>query len=214
MMKWERMPLGPLQTNCYIVWNEEKENEALIIDPGGDAKRLQQWVTEKGLKPLAIILTHTHFDHIGAVEEIRTTYSIPVYVHKEEQHWLNNPEMNGSGKYPMIPDIYVNKADKVIQGEKKMKIGTFAFQVYETPGHSPGSISLYFEEEAVVFSGDALFLGSIGRTDLFGGNHQQLLHSIHTKLLTLPEETEVASGHGDITTISREMDSNPFLNGF
>ncbi|OZM57998.1 hypothetical protein CIB95_04665 [Lottiidibacillus patelloidae] len=213
-MKWERMPLGPIETNCYIVWNEGNKNEALIIDPGGDANKLSQWIESNTIQPIAILLTHTHFDHIGAVDDIRKKYSIPVYVHKEEEHWLNNPEMNGSAKYPMIPDLFVNKADKIIAGEKKMTIGSFTFEVLETPGHSPGSISFYFEEASIVFSGDALFLGSIGRTDLFGGNHQQLLHSIHNKLLPLPEETKVASGHGNLTTIAREMDSNPFLNGF
>jgi hydroxyacylglutathione hydrolase len=212
MINWEVMPLGPIQTNCYIVHNQDKQ--ALIIDPGGDANRLQQLINNKSLKPIAILLTHTHFDHIGAVEEIRNEYNVPVYVHKEEQYWLNDPESNGSAKYPMIPDIFVNKAEHIISGEKKMRVGPFSFEVFETPGHSPGSISFYFEEASIVFSGDALFLGSIGRTDLVGGNHQQLISSIHNKLLTLPEETTVASGHGDITTIGVEMDSNPFLNGF
>jgi hydroxyacylglutathione hydrolase len=211
-MNWKTIPLGPLQTNCYVIWNQK--NEALVIDPGGDGDRLKQWLNSEKLTPSAILLTHAHFDHIGAVDEIRNAYSIPVYIHKKENDWLSNPQKNGSAKYPIVPDMYLKPADHTFSEEGKVNIGSFSFELYKTPGHSPGSVSFYFKNEAVVFSGDALFSGSIGRTDLFGGNHDTLLQSIHDKLLQLPEETTVASGHGPLTTIGIEMDSNPFLNGF
>ncbi|MED4400923.1 MBL fold metallo-hydrolase [Metabacillus fastidiosus] len=210
-MKWERLPLGPLQTNCYVLSNSEKE--ALIFDPGGEAPKLNNLLKARKLKPLAIFLTHAHFDHIGAVEDVRKEWGIPVYIHKNEQHWLQDPSSNGSQLF-LAHIIQSSEADEIIRGEGKLEIGSFHFEIFETPGHSPGSVSYYFEEAGVVFSGDALFEGSIGRTDLPGGDHAQLIKSIHEKLLNLPEETIVLSGHGLETTIGQEMDSNPFLNGF
>ncbi|WP_042458372.1 MBL fold metallo-hydrolase [Neobacillus dielmonensis] len=211
-MKWQQIPLGSIQTNCYIVENTERA--CLIFDPGGEAKKLINHINSRGLKPLAILLTHAHFDHIGAVDDVRKKYNIPVYVHKQEEKWLGDPKMNGSQFFSLIEPVRANPADEIIKQEGTMKIHDFVFQVYHTPGHSPGSISYYFEEEGFVISGDALFQGSIGRTDLPGGNQTQLIKSIHDKLLTLPEDTYVLSGHGPVTTIVDEMDSNPFLNGF
>lgn len=212
MMKWQQLPLGSIQTNCYIVENPDRS--CLVFDPGGDAKKLINLLNTRGLKPAAILLTHAHFDHIGAVDVVRETYKIPVYVHKQEEKWLGDPALNGSQFFPIIEPIKVNPADHIINDEGTLKIADFIMSVYHTPGHSPGSVSYYFEKEGVVISGDALFQGSIGRTDLAGGNHSQLLKSIHDKLLTLPEDTYVLSGHGPVTTITNEMDSNPFLNGF
>ncbi len=211
-MKWQQLPLGSIQTNCYIVENPDKS--CLIFDPGGEAKKLTHLLHSRGLKPLVILLTHAHFDHIGAVDEIRETFKIPVYVHKLEEKWLEDPSLNGSQFFSLIEPIKVLPADHFIQNEGPLKIADFEMNVYHTPGHSPGSVSYYFEKEGFVISGDALFQGSIGRTDLPGGNQTQLLKSIHDKLLTLPDDTYVLSGHGAVTTIANEMDSNPFLNGF
>lgn len=211
-MKWQKFPLGSIQTNCYIVENPDRT--CLLFDPGSEAKKLIHLINSRGLKPLAILLTHAHFDHIGAVDEVRETYKIPVYVHKLEESWLGDPSLNGSQFFPLIEAIRVNKPDHIIKDEGLLKIADFTMKVFHTPGHSPGSVSYFFEQEGVVISGDALFQGSIGRTDLPGGNQAQLLKSIHDKLLTLPEETYVLSGHGEVTTIADEMDSNPFLNGF
>ncbi|MGG3469990.1 MBL fold metallo-hydrolase [Neobacillus pocheonensis] len=211
-MKWQQIPLGSIQTNCYIVENPDKS--CLIFDPGGEAKKLINLLTRRALKPVAILLTHAHFDHIGAVNEVRDSYEIPVYVHKQEEKWLGDPALNGSQFFRLMEEIRVRPADHLLKTEGVMKIGEFEFTVFHTPGHSPGSVSFYFEQEGFVISGDALFQGSIGRTDLAGGNHNLLLKSIHDKLLTLPEETYVLSGHGPVTTIVDEMDSNPFLNGF
>jgi hydroxyacylglutathione hydrolase len=211
-MKWFRLPLGPLQTNCYIL--SEQDGTCLIIDPGEEGSKLHNWLREKKLSPIAILLTHAHFDHIGAVDYIRDSYEIPVYIHMREAKWLNDPSLNGSQNFMMVQPMRVKEADILIQKEEMLEIGAFKFQILETPGHSPGSISLYFKEGRLVVSGDALFQGSIGRTDLAGGNHNQLIKSIHDKLLTLPEDTLVLSGHGPETIIEDEMDSNPFLNGF
>jgi hydroxyacylglutathione hydrolase len=211
-MKWFRLPLGPLQTNCYVL--TEKDGSCLIIDPGEEGNKLHSWLKEKKLKPSAILLTHAHFDHIGAVDFIRDLYSIPVYLHTKEAKWLSDPSLNGSGKFMMIEPIKIKDADVYFQKEEECQIGSFQFQVLETPGHSPGSVSFYFKDEALVVSGDALFQGSIGRTDLIGGSHDQLMKSIHDKLLTLPEDTLVLSGHGPETIMVDEMNSNPFLHGF
>lgn len=211
-MEWIQIPLGPLQTNCYVLSKDDRT--CLIIDPGEEGEKLSSFIREKKWQPLAIILTHAHFDHIGAVDEIRDEFSIPVYIHEKEADWLLDPALNGSSRYEMIKTIKGKPADHLIAAEQIINIGNFAFQVYETPGHSPGSISFYFEDADLVIAGDALFNGSIGRTDLPGGNHDQLLKSIHDKLLVLPEETIVLPGHGPATTIGQEMDSNPFLNGF
>ncbi|HEX7063467.1 MAG TPA: MBL fold metallo-hydrolase [Bacillales bacterium] len=211
-MKWTQLPLGPVQANAYIL---EKENgEALIIDPGGEGDRLVSFVKSRNLNPLAILLTHAHFDHIGAVEEVRDYWKIPVYLHDEEQDWLNDPQKNGSAFFPAANGgMTVKPADQIINGEECLHIGSFSFEIFETPGHSPGSVLFFHKASQVVFSGDALFAGSIGRTDLYRGDHNELLESIQDKLLVLPGNTIVAPGHGPETTIETEKQTNPFLTG-
>lgn len=210
-MEWKQIPLGPLQTNAYVLYNENKE--AVIFDPGGEGEKLNQWLKSEHLIPKAILLTHAHFDHIGAVDEVRDRWEIPVYVHSKEKDWLMDPKKNGSAKYMGINAVKVKKADILIKEAGNLKIGPFSFEVFETPGHSPGSVSFYFSKLNIVFSGDALFAGGIGRTDLPGGSYEVLIESINTKLMELPEKTVVAPGHGTLTTIRIEMDSNPFLTG-
>lgn len=205
---WKRIPLGPLQTNCYLY--AQPNGECLIIDPGEEAEKLIQIIREKKWKPIAVLLTHAHFDHIGAIDRIREVFDIPAYVHKKEAEWLTNPALNGSQFFQM-GEIKAAPAEELISEEGILKIGDFILNVLFTPGHSPGSISYYDEDEALVFSGDALFQMSIGRTDLPGGNHQQLMDSIRTRLCTLPKETLCLSGHGPETIIEDEMNHNPFL---
>lgn len=211
-MKWQRIPLGPLQTNAYILTNSNKE--CVIFDPGGDGQRLNAILRQQGLKPVAVLLTHAHFDHIGAIDDVIANWDVPVYIHEKEKNWLKDPALNGSAYFIPGQEILSKAEPTILPKEGSLVVNDFHLDLYYTPGHSPGSVSYYCKELGVVFSGDALFQGSIGRTDLPGGSHEQLLSSIHKKLLTLPEETIVLSGHGPETTIEAEMDSNPFLNGF
>ncbi|KYD25746.1 hypothetical protein B4110_2567 [Parageobacillus toebii] len=211
MMEWKCIPVGPIQANAYILSHDD--GTCVIFDPGGEGDKIVRHIEEQGLTPLAILLTHAHFDHIGGINEVRKKWELPIYIHENEKEWLTDPALNGSA-YFGIGQVVVHHEPTCLRGEQTLQIGDFAFELLETPGHSPGSISYYCKEIEAVFSGDVLFLGSIGRTDLPGGNHEQLLRSIHDKLLTLPEETVVLSGHGRETTIGAEMDTNPFLHGF
>ena len=211
-MHWRQLPLGILQTNCYILYNEKKD--CVIFDPGAEGKKFLAFLKKEKFNPLAILLTHAHFDHIGAVDAVRDEYHIPVYVHKKEADWLENPRVNGSAHFVPNHPVQAKAADHFIREEGPLEIGPFLLEVLETPGHSPGSVSYYSKELEVVFAGDTLFKDSIGRTDLVDGNSSQLLKSIHDKLLSLPEETFVLPGHGPVTTVQDEMDRNPFLNGY
>jgi glyoxylase-like metal-dependent hydrolase (beta-lactamase superfamily II) len=210
-MKWTRIPLGPIQTNAYLL--EDEEGAVLIVDPGAEAEKLISLIKQKKVKPQAILLTHAHFDHIGAVDEVRKEWDIPVYLHEDEKDWLQNPSLNGSARL-LSQSITAKPADVLIEKEQSITIGSFQFDIFHTPGHSPGSVSYYFQEEGIVLSGDALFKQGVGRTDLTGGSYDTLMKSIHDRLLTLPESTIVLSGHGPETDIQSEMDENPFLNGF
>ncbi|WP_242145298.1 MULTISPECIES: MBL fold metallo-hydrolase [unclassified Bacillus cereus group] len=208
-MKWIQMPLGPLQTNAYILSNDQKE--CVIFDPGSEGEKLVTYLQQEGLKPLAILLTHAHFDHIGAVDAVREAFHIPVYVHKEEADWLGDPAVNGSQIFMMNRSIIAKPADHMIDGEGTLTIGSFTFEMFETPGHSPGSISYYCKEVNAVFSGDVLFQMSIGRTDLPGGSLTELMGSIEEKLFMLSDDTTVLCGHGPETNIGFEKENNPFL---
>ena len=214
MLNIRTYSLGPVQTNCYIVSNKKKE--CLIFDPGEEGERLVKEIRSLGLKPLAVFLTHAHFDHIGAVDAVRGTFNVPLYIHAKEVDWLSDPLKNGSGKYFELPNYVVEAPleEHIIRQEQTFEVGDFVFRAVFTPGHSPGSISYIFEQDGFAVVGDTLFERSIGRTDLFGGNMKELLQSIHDKLLVLPEDTIIYPGHGDYTTPAAEMENNPFLNGF
>ena len=214
MLNIRTYSLGPVQTNCYIVSNKEKE--CIIFDPGEEGDKLVKEIRANGLKPLAIFLTHAHFDHIGAVDRLRNEFTIPLYIHEAEVSWLSDPMKNGSGKYAELPNYVVARPaeEHVIRKEQKFTIGTFDFDAVFTPGHSPGSISYIFREEGFAIVGDTLFERSVGRTDLIGGSTKVLLQSINDKLLTLEDETYIYPGHGRYTTPKAEREHNPFLNGF
>lgn len=209
-MKWNQIPVGPLGTNCYVV---SEEQNCIIFDPGEEPQKIIQYIQTQKLKPLAVLLTHAHFDHIGAVDAIREQYQIPAYVHEKEAKWLMDPELNGSKKWFPDHPLRQKNAENLLSGEQEIKIGPFHFQLFETPGHSPGSISYYLKEYGMVFSGDVLFQNSVGRTDLPGGNQIVLFQSIIDKLLTLPNDTIVFPGHGPVTVIGDEKEGNPFLRG-
>ncbi len=213
MLNIRTYSLGPVQTNCYIVSNKEKE--CIIFDPGEEGDKLVKEIRANGLKPLAIFLTHAHFDHIGAVDRLRNEFTIPLYIHEAEVSWLSDPMKNGSGKYAELPNYIVAlpAEDHIIRTEQKFTLGTFEFDAVFTPGHSPGSISYIFKEEGFAIVGDTLFERSVGRTDLIGGSTKVLLRSINEKLLTLDDEMYIYPGHGRYTTPKAEREHNPFLNG-
>ncbi|MCC9023137.1 MBL fold metallo-hydrolase [Bacillus nakamurai] len=210
-MKWRRMPAGPIQANAYFLISEDQS--CLIFDPGGEPDKINNYIKEKNLKPLAILLTHAHFDHIGALDEVRDKWNVPVYLHKNEEKWLEDPSLNGSGILRGIA-VTARPAERLIEGDGTLDIGPFHLETLFTPGHSPGSVSYYVKDADLVISGDVLFQGGIGRTDLHGGSQEVLLESIHQKLLTLPEHTLVLSGHGPETDVQTEQEQNPFINGF
>ncbi|MEJ9280949.1 MBL fold metallo-hydrolase [Ureibacillus thermosphaericus] len=212
MLDVKTLSVGPVQANCYIVSNQSKE--CIIFDPGEEGNRIISTIQSQQLKPLAIFLTHAHFDHIGAVDELRQAFHIPVYIHKEEEDWLMDPNKNGSGKYADLPTYRLQSADYIIEKEQTFEVGCMKFHAVFTPGHSPGSISYIFEDDGFAIVGDTLFQGSIGRTDLIGGSLEVLLKSIHEKLLVLPDDFIIYPGHGGYTTPAHEMDTNPFLHGF
>lgn len=207
-MHIEQIKTGMIEENCYLVYNDEA---LLIIDPGEDAAKIKTQIEKAQQQPVAILLTHTHYDHIGAVEELRQFYQIPVYVSPLEQSWLGDPILNlsGLGRHDDIANIIVSPAEYEFE-MKTYRLGNMTFRVVPTPGHSIGSVSFIFDD--FVVSGDALFKGSIGRTDLYTGNLEQLLHSIQTQLFVLPDEFAVYPGHGDATTIEHEKKTNPFFN--
>ena len=207
-MHIEQIKTGMIEENCYLVYNDEA---LLIIDPGEDAAKIKTQIEKTQQQPVAILLTHTHYDHIGAVEELRQFYQIPVYVSPLEQSWLGDPILNlsGLGRHDDIANIIVSPAEYEFE-MKPYRLGNMTFRVVPTPGHSIGSVIFIFDD--FVVSGDALFKGSIGRTDLYTGNLEQLLHSIQTQLFVLPDEFAVYPGHGDATTIEHEKRTNPFFN--
>lgn len=206
MLKIETMTVGMAQSNCYIVYNE---TEAIIVDPGGEQARIEQTVERLDIKPIAILLTHTHYDHIGALEGIRDTYNVPVYVAAEEKNWLMDPMKNLSGY--VGESITTRPAEEELLIGDEMTIGDFTFKVLPTPGHSPGGVSFVFMDGDFVITGDALFGGSIGRTDFPGSNHEQLLTSIREQLFTLPEHYTIYPGHMGRSTIGHEKNYNPFF---
>ncbi|MBC2330189.1 MBL fold metallo-hydrolase [Listeria swaminathanii] len=205
MTKIKRIMTGIIQENCYIIY---QDNLALIVDPGAEANKIEAELTKLAVKPVAVLLTHCHYDHIGALEEIRAIYDIPVYVSPLEQEWLSNPELNLSAHITGQAIVAQPAEHEFTLGDHNIE--GFQFKVVPTPGHSIGSVSFIFDEFVVV--GDALFKGSIGRTDLFTGDFDTLINSIKTQLFVLPDELPAYSGHGDATTIGHEKKTNPYFN--
>ncbi|MFC5630517.1 MULTISPECIES: MBL fold metallo-hydrolase [Streptococcus] len=195
--------------NTYLVSNDEA---LLVIDPGSDTQGLLQEIDQINKPIAAILLTHTHYDHIISVDAIREQFNRPpVYVHPLEADWLGNPALNGSARHPDLGDVIISPADVLFENGRAYNLSGFKFRVLPTPGHSHGSVSLVFDEENLVFSGDALFKETIGRTDLPTGDFDTLINSIKTQLLPLPSRYDVHPGHGFNTTIGHEKTFNPFL---
>lgn len=199
--------VGQVQTNCYVVSNEDTK-EAIIIDPGANGKALSDRIKKDGLKPVAILITHAHFDHIGGAKEIAQEFGIKTYLHEKDKDSLTNVKINASW---MIGREDSFEADEFLKDEQELDLAGLHLRVLFTPGHTPGGCCFYFPYEDVLFSGDTLFLESVGRTDFEGGSMSALVRSIREKLMVLPEKTVVYPGHGDLTTIENERMYNPYL---
>ncbi len=209
-MHVECLVLGLYETNCYVVCADQKCHDVVIIDTGLDMSGVAEHLQTHQLKPVAVVLTHGHADHIVGSAAIRANWSdVQVYIHRLDAEMLTDATinlslMNGSAFVTEPADVVVEEGDTIEQAGLKL-------EVIQTPGHTPGGICLYAKDENLLFSGDTLFADGIGRTDFPGGSTEQLLCSIKEKLLTLPQETVVYPGHGPQTTIGRERQYNPFI---
>lgn len=207
-MQVEHLTVGPVQTNCYLAINKETK-EAIIIDPGDDADRIGMRLKQLEAKPVAILLTHGHFDHAGAAKALAAQYDLLVYAHEKEAETLEDSRMNLSG--PLAGGATTYHADVFLKDEQELTLAGLHMRVLFTPGHTPGGCCYYFPREDVLFSGDSLFCGSVGRTDFPGGSMRTLVDSVRNKLMSLPENTIVYPGHDIETTIEQERMYNPFL---
>jgi hydroxyacylglutathione hydrolase len=203
----KRLVVGPIQTNCYLVGCEETR-EGAVIDPGGDPQVILAEAEKAGLVIKYIINTHCHFDHTLANGDLMKATDAPLVIHRAEIPIL---EAGGGASLFGLRVQNSPPANVLVDEGEVITLGKIELKVLHTPGHSPGGISLYTEAESILFSGDTLFNMGIGRTDLPGGDFHTLMESIKTKILTLPDETVVYSGHGPQTTVGREKGGNPFI---
>jgi hydroxyacylglutathione hydrolase len=204
----ETLTVGPFQENCYVIGDGET---GAIVDPGDEAARIALAVERTGLEIGQILVTHAHIDHVGAVGALADEYACPVLMHAEAEPMLQQlptQAMMMGLRFGKVPAV-----DRHIQDGEILEVGSLKLEPLYTPGHAPGHLAFYVESEGLVLSGDALFAGSVGRTDLFGGDMEVLVRSINERLLTLPDETRVYPGHGPRTTIGDERAYNPFLRG-
>jgi hydroxyacylglutathione hydrolase len=204
----EILPVGPLQCNCSIL-GDETTREAMVIDPGDDIDDVQALIRKHKLKVKQIVITHAHIDHVGGAMKLRAATGAPILLNQNDQALLNMLDVQAAW-IGVAPPGKVEIDHSVTTGET-VTAGSHTAQILHTPGHTEGSICLYFEAEKKLIAGDTLFAGSIGRTDLPGGSMQKIMRSLHDTVLALPDETLVVPGHGELTTIGEERESNPFL---
>lgn len=207
-MRISRLVVGSVSTNCYIVSNEETK-EAFIIDPGEEASRIERKLLDEKLDLKAILLTHGHFDHIMAVNDLLEKYKADVYIGENELELLGDTYKNCSGS--MMNRPYTAKADKALRDDDVLELAGMTIKVLFTPGHTSGGVCYYLEKEEVLFSGDTVFCQSVGRSDLPTGSGRVLQESIQNKILPLPENTRIFPGHGDSTTVAYEKKYNPYF---
>jgi glyoxylase-like metal-dependent hydrolase (beta-lactamase superfamily II) len=209
-MKIDVLVLGEYETNSYVLRSSEKAADCLIIDTGLDSRPLLEFIDENKLTPAAVILTHGHIDHITGVNDLRDRFpKIEVYIHKLDARLLTDSTSNLS---IMAGESFsTDEADHLVDEPQIIEKAGIKLRVIHTPGHTSGGICLYCRDEGVIFVGDTLFAGSVGRTDFPGGDSKGLIENIKTKLLVLPDDTIVYPGHGPKTTIRNEKRNNPFL---
>jgi glyoxylase-like metal-dependent hydrolase (beta-lactamase superfamily II) len=206
----ESFPVGPLQCNCTILGDQES-GEAIVIDPGDEVGRIHRRLTELGLKLKQILVTHAHIDHVGGALRLKRLTGAPILLNENDLPLL--AMMKDQAGWLGIETPETAPPDENLTEGQRVGLERYPAQVIHTPGHTQGSVCLYFAPLKLLIAGDTLFAGSIGRTDLPGGNSGQIIDSIQTRLLALPDETRVLTGHGPATTIGQERRSNPFLHG-
>ena len=204
----EVMAVGMLQCNCSVVGDEESR-EAMVIDPGDNVEQILEILKRHGLKLKQIVVTHAHIDHVGGAMKLKRATGAPILLNQNDEALLAMLDVQ-AGWLGMRPPEPV-KIDQGLREGDRVAAGAVNANVIHTPGHTEGSVCLYFPAEKKLIAGDTLFAGSIGRTDLPGGSYEKIMRSLHEKVMALPEETVVIPGHGPATTIGEEKESNPFL---
>lgn len=207
-MKVGKFVLGPVATNCYIGINEETK-ECFIVDPATCPPEFVSYIKNAGLTVKAVLLTHGHFDHIMGLDALLKEFSVPVYAHEAERDVLESEQLNSSAS--MLGQPYSFSGADYVTNRQELRIAGFEILVIYTPGHTIGGCCYYIEKEKALFSGDTLFHGSVGRTDLPTGSMGQLVSSVRDKLFVLPDDTQVYPGHMEETTIGYEKKYNPFI---
>lgn len=205
-MKLNTLVVGPLEENCYIVYDENSK-KALIVDPGAEAAHIIAMIEKESLQPQLIVNTHGHWDHVGAVAELKEKYGIPFYLHADDEEWLREPlcRLLGQGAAPTVT------VDHTIDDGTVLMLDDEPLRVIHTPGHTKGGCVLWLEKADVAFTGDTLFKGTIGRTDFPGGSYEDILMSVQQKLTALPDQCVVYPGHGPKSTMAWERAHNPYM---
>jgi hydroxyacylglutathione hydrolase len=204
----EILPVGPLQCNCSII-GDETSREAMVIDPGDDVEDVLAIIRKHNLTVKQIVITHAHIDHVGGAMKLRAITGAPILLNERDYALLKMLDVQASWIGMKSPGEV--QIDQSLESATPLKAGSIVATVLHTPGHTEGSVCLYFPDEKKLIAGDTLFAGSIGRTDLPGGSFNKIIDSIHGKLLELPDETLVIPGHGPSTTIGTERENNPFI---
>ena len=204
----EILPVGPLQCNCSIL-GDEATRQAMVIDPGDDIDEVLTILSKHNLKVKQIVVTHAHIDHVGGAMKLRAATGAPILLNRNDLALLKMLDVQAAWVGMAAPGQV--EIDQCVGSADTVQAGSLSANVLDTPGHTEGSICLYFPAENKLIAGDTLFAGSIGRTDLPGGSFEKIIRSLHQTVLALPDDTVVVPGHGPLTTIGEERESNPFL---